>query len=162
MSEWEPVCIAMEYEELVMSSRQTNDVAKSMLFRWNLLRIRCPCYCLRCLAGSGCYRFPSRAKSSGWKPCNSWTSSLASLACVWLHSLVTSWMQSRRLSPTLAQNAKKEFCEQERLESSRFWRGGPMSQCFCCSCTFRKRGIGLRCQLDGGFLQGRATFLAVR
>ena len=131
------LCTAMEYEELVMSSRQTNDVAKAMLFRWNLLRIRGPCYCLRC---SGCYRFPSRAKSSGWKPCNSWTSSLASVACVAPFAGDIVDAISKALSGTCPY--AKEFCKQERLESSRFWRGGPMSQCFSCSRTFRERGIG--------------------
>ena len=68
---------------------------------------------------------------------------------------------SKALSGTCP-DAKKECCKQGRLESSRFWRGGANAAVFLCSRTFRERGIGLRCQLDGGILHGRATFLAVR
>ena len=68
---------------------------------------------------------------------------------------------SKALSDTCP-DAKKECCKQGRLESSRFWRGGANAAVFLCSRTFRERGVGLRCQLDGGILHGRATFVAVR
>ena len=149
-----------DQERGIESSRQTNHVAKSLMFRWNLLGSRCPCYCLRCLAAPGFYRFPSTEdlRLEAMKLVDV----LFGLCSMRLATLAGDILDavSKALSDTCP-CAKKKFWELERLEFTRFWRGGNVAVFFLLL-HFQTRAIVLRCQLDGGFLQGRSTFLALR
>ena len=113
---------------------------------------------LRCLVGSGCYRFPEHTEElrlEGMKLVDG----LFGLCSMRLATLAGDTVDaiSNALSDTCP-CAKKKFCELERLQSTRFWRGGPMPQCFSCSCTFRQEVLAYGVSLTADFYTAGQRF----